>query len=92
MSKKRRTRAQKQKAASRRIFQKSKPAVPATEAAKTSAQKSISDTVYAQLKPRQRDLRISLVLLGSLLGLQVALWLVFHLTQIDEILYDWIKV
>ncbi len=100
MVKKHRTKAQKQRAAERRQFQFSKdlkllkPAEPAgpKSALVTTPSVEKTTTVINKRSLTHRDLRISLVVLGSLLAAQIVLWLVFRASLLDEQLYNWIQI
>lgn len=94
MAKKRRTKAQKLRAAVHRQEQlaavSKKTTAPAVKASR-------QPTVVVETKPkarnfRQLDLRRSLVILGGLLVAQLGLWWLFATTRLDENLYNWIKL
>ncbi|MBI4101199.1 hypothetical protein HY441_01845 [Candidatus Microgenomates bacterium] len=103
---KRRTRAQKQRAAQRRQ-QQLKAVVakiptfvsPKTKITKTPALKEpvaptqpLASSIQPPTLYRQRDLVKSLSILGSLIGLQVLVRVVFHFTKLDDSIYNWIKL
>lgn len=98
MAKKRRTKAQKQRAAIHRHEQLQSVLAPAVERVKTVTQpKRTKEVVTAEPAKtpdnfRQRDLKRSVVILGSLIILQVVLWLALSQTDLASKLYNWIQL
>ena len=100
MSKKRKTRAQKIRAQARRLTQLSstpKPAdsIPAGRislSTKTDAGASASEVKVEQPAFRRADLKTSLRLLGILVAAQVAIWLLFSFTTLDDRIYSLLKL
>ena len=103
MSKKRRTRAQKQRAAEHRqqLLEQVMPAnqPPATAQPGLDQPRSSSRAKTAEpprpihrLSGNRRDLRSSLLIFGGLIAAQLAIWLIFHFTTFDSRLYNLIKL
>lgn len=94
MSKKKRTRAQKNRAAARRQRRakaeaEARPKQPAATAGKEI---KTSDPTSGPQKVIVANIRPSLVLLMLLIAFQLSLWLVFRLTSLDESLFELIKL
>ena len=94
MANKRKTRAQKIRAANRQT-PKTVPAVKTGEATESSTASTHTpkETPTSATRTLQvRDLRTSLVLFFVLIALQVGLWIIFNTTEIDARIYDLIKL
>lgn len=106
MAKKRRTRAQKERAVARRkeqiVYSISREEIGNKFVVQNSSDvveestKKMEETDVKIIKKwdplQQRSLRLSLSLLTILLLVQLALWAVFSYTNIDVRLYDFIKL
>lgn len=104
MSKKRRTKEQKQRAVSRRQQVRVAPISEVVESPtilETKQLDPIATAKTAQGKAyklsgwnpyQRRSLRLSLWLLAALVSFQLLVWLLFHFTAIDTKLYELIKL
>jgi cytoskeletal protein RodZ len=99
MAKKRRTRAQKAKTASKRIehLNKQQLAQPAKNTvSKTRSKSTQKAIVSSETKPqttnKNLNLMRSLVLMVFLVLMQVALWIIFSMSTIDNNIYQRIQL
>lgn len=106
MSKKRRTRAQKQKIGEHRRQQflraetgiaidGGRPILGTSDVKKATIKSSKTGVISSQKSwnPLQRrSLQLSLLLLGMIIIFQLGLWLIFHLSVVDTKLYNLIKL
>jgi hypothetical protein len=103
MSKKRKTRAQKARTIQRRQQFIQEIAPPSQTLDMPEPIKPAEEAAIAVVKPEEplpppsakiqhKDLRASLVIVGSLITAQIVIWLVFHFTTIDNRLYNLIKI